>query len=98
MAILRGGGFSEGSLLRRTLLHVATFALGSLAFVGLLSFILVSVATSLLPSHGAKASADTSDKTEAPEADGSSKPAAPKLTRPKRPRAGVVEEESPNHE
>jgi hypothetical protein len=37
-------GFNEGSLLRRTLLHVGTFVLGSAAFIGLVSFVLVSVA------------------------------------------------------
>jgi hypothetical protein len=37
-------GFNEGSLLRRTLLHVATFVLGSVAFIGLMSFVLVSIA------------------------------------------------------
>jgi hypothetical protein len=46
------GALNEGSLLRRTLLHVGTFVLGSLAFVGLLSFLLVSIAKGLLPAHG----------------------------------------------
>ncbi len=48
MALLQVG-FNEGSLLRRTLVHVGTFVLGSIAFVGLMSFILVSVAQGLLP-------------------------------------------------
>ena len=42
-------GFNEGSLLRRTLLHVGTFVLGSAAFIGLLSFVLVSIARGLVP-------------------------------------------------
>jgi hypothetical protein len=41
-------GFNEGSLLRRTVLHVATFLLGSMAFIGLVSFVLVSVAKGLV--------------------------------------------------
>ncbi len=44
------GSLSEGSLLRRTLLCVGTFALGSTAFVALLSFLLVTVARAVLPS------------------------------------------------
>jgi hypothetical protein len=45
-------GLNEGSLLRRTLLHVATFVLGSVAFVSLVSLILVSVARGLTPRAG----------------------------------------------
>ncbi len=40
-------GLNEGSLLRRTLLHVGTFVLGSMAFIGIVSFVLVSVAKGL---------------------------------------------------
>ena len=45
-------GLNEGTLLRRTLLHVATFVLGSVAFVSLVSLILVSVARGLVPHAG----------------------------------------------
>lgn len=41
-------GFNEGSLLRRTLLHVGTFVLGSAAFIGLTSFVLVSIAKGVI--------------------------------------------------
>lgn len=41
-------GWNEGSLLRRTLLHVAAFVLGSAAFVTVASFVLVSVARGVL--------------------------------------------------
>jgi hypothetical protein len=41
-------GLNEGSLLRRTLLHVATFVLGSMTFIGIVSLVLVSVAKSLV--------------------------------------------------
>jgi hypothetical protein len=40
--------FNEGSLLRRTLLHVATFVAGSAAFIGIVSFALVSMAKGLV--------------------------------------------------
>jgi len=45
-------GFNEGSLLRRTLLHVGTFVVGAVAFIGLMSFLLVTVVRGLLPSAG----------------------------------------------
>lgn len=41
-------GLNEGSLLRRTLLHVGTFVLGSVAFIGIVSFVLVSIAKGLV--------------------------------------------------
>jgi len=41
-------GFNEGSLLRRTLLHVGTFVAGSVAFIGIVSFMLVSIAKGLV--------------------------------------------------
>ena len=53
-------GLNEGSLLRRTLLHVATFVLGSVAFVSLVSLILVSVARGLVP-HAGDHDATTAD-------------------------------------
>jgi hypothetical protein len=51
-------GFNEGSLLRRTLLHVGTFVLGSVAFIGLLSFVLVSIAKGIVSPHADGAAAD----------------------------------------
>lgn len=91
--------FSEGSLLRRTLVHVGTFALGSAAFIALLSFMLVSIARSLLPSHAPKGAADSAQKADAPEDNDSGKAAASsKIGKAKRARGGVVEEESPTHD
>jgi hypothetical protein len=96
MAILRGNGLNEGSLLRRTLLHIGTFALGSLAIVTLLSFTLVSIAKSLLPSRGEKASDESAESAEATEgAAATTKPLAPKLGKTKRTRSAITEEESP---
>ena len=100
MAILRGGGFHEGSLLRRTLLYVGTFAVGSLAVVTLLSFTLVSLAKTLLPSQKPKADASSAQKADAPD-DGETsagKSGSPKLIKPKRTRGAITEEESPTRE
>lgn len=47
-------GWTEGSLLKRTLLHVSAFVLGSLAFLGIASLVLTSIASSVLPSHDPK--------------------------------------------
>ena len=61
-------GLNEGSLLRRTLLHVATFLVGSIVFVSVVSFVLVSVARGLGPHAGSDAATadgedgDTSSK------------------------------------
>lgn len=68
-------GFNEGSLLRRTLLHVGTLVLGSVAFIGLLSFVLVSIAKGIVSPHDG-----ASDDETAPTASA----AAPRL-----PRTGV---------
>ena len=64
-------GLNEGSLLRRTLLHVATFVLGSVAFVSLVSLLLVSVARGLVPHEG------SSDAATADGEDSSAKPGLP---------------------
>jgi hypothetical protein len=47
--------FNEGSLLRRTMIHVGTFVLGSIAFIGVASFILVSIAKGLVSPPRAEA-------------------------------------------
>ncbi|EYF02926.1 hypothetical protein [Chondromyces apiculatus] len=44
------GILNEGSLLKRTLVHVGTFALGSMTFVALTSFLLVTITRAVLPS------------------------------------------------
>jgi hypothetical protein len=53
-------GLNEGSLLRRTLLHVVTFVVGSVAFVSLVSLLLVSVVRGLDP-HAPRGDAATAD-------------------------------------
>ncbi len=64
-------GLNEGSLLRRTLLHVATFLVGSIAFVSLVSFLLVSAARGL----GMHATASGAATADGEDGDSSSKPA-----------------------
>ena len=75
MASLRIG-FNEGSLLRRTLLHVGTFVVGSVAFISLVSFVLVSVVKGLMP-HEPGAS-----DTVADQADENGKPGKPSVIKP----------------
>jgi hypothetical protein len=98
MAILKGGGLNEGSLLRRTLLHIGTFALGSLAFVAVLSFTLVTVAKSLLPSPEAKAGAAKEPAAAEESAGATSKATTSKTPKPKRTPGSIVQTESPDSE
>lgn len=65
-------GLNEGSLLRRTLLHVATFVLGSVAFVSLVSLLLVSVARGLVPHAG-----DHATTADGEDGDPAAKPGLP---------------------
>ena len=85
-------GFNEGSLLRRTLLHVGTFVLGSVAFIGLVSFMLVSMAKGLVSPRSALA--DEEVPSVAPIASAAAvKPIVAPLARPgvtRSPRRGVT--------
>jgi hypothetical protein len=88
VAVVPKIGFNEGSLLRRTILHVATFVVGSIAVVSLMSFVLVSVAHSLVspkPATAATADADEAEpgKPSKPGAPGARPPGAPPLMRKK---------------
>jgi len=100
MAILKGGGLNEGSLLRRTLLHIGTFAIGSLAFVAVLSFTLVTVAKSLLPSppeaKGKEPAAAAAEDGEG--AGASTKSSSSKSPKAKRPAGSIVQTETPDSE
>lgn len=57
-------GINQGSLLRRTILHVAAFVVGSCTVIGVLSFVSVSVAKGVLAPSATAASA-TSTPAEA---------------------------------
>ncbi|WP_437813289.1 hypothetical protein [Sorangium sp. So ce1078] len=80
------GRLNEGSLLRRTLVYIGTFVLGSLTFVGVMSLVLVSVAKAVLPPHGAEGSADAAEEAEGEATTGTSKSALGRTSRSKRPR------------
>lgn len=81
------GSLSEGSLLRRTLLCVGTFALGSAAFVALVSFVLVTVAKAVLPSPAsAEAPAAKEDVEAAAEEPGGLTGKLPTLKQPRTPK------------
>jgi hypothetical protein len=92
--------WTGGSLFTRTVLHVATFVLGSLAFVSLMSFALVSTAKGLLSARGGAATAASAQEEApavgAPAAAGARGPAAAKPSvKPRRldPRAAAAREE-----
>ena len=48
MALVRFAGWNEGSLLRRTVIHVGTFVLGSVAFLGLASLSVIGITGTVL--------------------------------------------------
>jgi hypothetical protein len=73
-------GFNDGSLLRRTLLHVWTFVLGSVTFIGIVSFVLVSIAKGVVSPRSASADDDVTAATIASA--GGARPLAAPLTRP----------------
>ena len=73
-------GFNDGSLLRRTLVHVGTFVLGSVAFIGLVSFVLVSIAKGIVAPHAESANDEITAATIASA--GGTRPLAAPLTRP----------------
>ena len=77
-------GWNEGSLLRRTLLHVATMVLGSVAFLAVTSLVLVSITKGILPDHGtsedepaAAASGTPTSKAMVPKGIGKRRPGTP---------------------
>lgn len=91
MAVVRINSFNDGSLLRRTLVHVTTMVLASLAFVGILSFVLVTLAKGALPKRGGEADESATAAETEPSDEGTA--AAPvKASKPARPsrRKGAV--------
>lgn len=81
MALLK---LNEGSLLRRTLVYVGTFVVGSIAFISLMSFVLVSIAKGLANPTPSDAAAD-GDEAPAAALPSATSPAARAKT-PPRPR------------
>jgi hypothetical protein len=71
---------NEGSLLQRTMMHIAVFVAGSASVVALTSVLLVSTAKAVLPPHDAtETGADKAeDKTdEEQDADSDADPSSP---------------------
>jgi hypothetical protein len=56
------GARPRAGLVKRTILYVLGFGLGSLAFAGCLSFAMMSIADAALPSKDAKAAGTTAPK------------------------------------
>lgn len=96
MAVVRINSFNDGSLLRRTLVHVTTMVLASLAFVGILSFVLVTLAKGALPKRGGEEA--ESEPAAAAEQTDDATPAAPvkagKTLRPARRKGAVTTPEA----
>ncbi|WP_437666205.1 hypothetical protein [Sorangium sp. So ce1182] len=64
---------NEGSLLQRTMLHIALFVLGSASVVAMASVLLVSTAKALLPPHDATdTGADKANQEQDEESGGDS--------------------------
>ncbi|WP_437281629.1 hypothetical protein WME90_14065 [Sorangium sp. So ce375] len=61
---------NEGSLLQRTMMHIAVLVAGSASVVALTSVLLVSTAKTVLPPHGAtEAGADKADDEQSADSD-----------------------------
>ena len=82
------GALTAGSLLKRTLLSIGAFVLGSAAFVTLASLILVSIVRGVFPSHAAGAKS-TSQRDEADSASGTKEGA--KVLKPRKTKSATDE-------
>lgn len=85
-------GFNEGTLFRRTIVHVTTFVLGTVTFIGLTSLGLVSMARGVVAPHAAAAT--TTDDTPAIAASAGTRVRTPRTpgvrpTRGQRPAPGA---------
>ena len=80
----RFAGKPRPSLAKRTLLYVLGFGLGSLAFVGIVSLIMVSVTEGIFPApKGPKDKSAVSDKTTDDDGDKKTKKPTSKARRPR---------------
>ncbi|MEZ4299081.1 MAG: hypothetical protein R3B70_29300 [Polyangiaceae bacterium] len=75
---------NEGSLLRRTALHVAAFVLGTAAFLAIASFVLITVMKSVLPSEEAASGSSSGSDDSAESAPATTSKASTKPARPPR--------------
>ena len=77
-------GLNEGSLFRRTILHVGTFLIGTVAFIGLVSFVLVAIAKGLVAPPKAAGVEVADDEPEASATPGARPAKAPLVKAPGR--------------
>lgn len=68
---------NEGSLLRRTALHVAAFVLGTAAFLALASFLLVTVLKGVMSPDKASSADDSGDDSATTATSAGPKPPRP---------------------
>lgn len=95
MALLKG--WNEGSLLKRTLVHVGALTFGAIAFVALLSFLLVTAAKAVFPSRAPKAAPSADAHEEKAESDSPKVPIPARLPKSRRAaKDAITEEENPN--
>lgn len=85
-----GLSLNEGSLLRRTVLHVAVFVLGTAAFLALTSFLLVTVLKGALSPEEKGSSGSGDDSSEEAATTASSTSPRPRPPRKKRSPAPVA--------
>ncbi|XXX80835.1 hypothetical protein WMF30_18945 [Sorangium sp. So ce134] len=81
---------NEGSLLQRTMMHIAVFVAGSASVVTLTSVLLVSTAKAVLPRHDAtEAGAESADAEQEKGEDADAEPGSPEAAaRPAGARGG----------
>lgn len=84
---------NEGSLLRRTVLHVAAFVLGTAAFLAITSFLLVTIVKGALSPNKASSADDSGDESAA-AATAKSDSGKPSV-RPSRKKRGAAVVETP---
>lgn len=84
---------NEGSLLRRTVLHVAAFVLGTAAFLALTSFLLVTIVRGALSPDKASSADDSGD--DSPAAGTSRADSGKPSIRPSRKKRGSAVVETP---
>ncbi|WP_437329488.1 hypothetical protein [Sorangium sp. So ce381] len=60
---------NEGSLLQRTMMHIAVLVAGSASVVALTSVLLVSTARTVLPRHDATEGGDKADEEQSADSD-----------------------------
>ncbi|WP_437592941.1 hypothetical protein [Sorangium sp. So ce1000] len=60
---------NEGSLLQRTMMHIAVLVAGSASVVALTSVLLVSTARTVLPPHDATEAGDKADEEQSADSD-----------------------------